>query len=123
MKLYAVALVVAGSLVATSAWAGGARTRKVQEQRVQEITTPAPSVQTIVVERIVERPVERVVTNEVVHVVEKPVIQERVVERVVEKPVERVVERVVERPVERIVYRDRIVERTAGSRQIRRPAK
>jgi len=50
-------------------------------------------------------------------------IVERPVERIVERPVERVVERIVERPVERVVERRVYVERVAGRRQQRRPAK
>lgn len=119
MKFYAVALCAAGSLLATSAWAGGARTAPVQ--RVEVIPAPAAITRTVVVEKIVERTVpgpERIVE----HVVEKPV--ERIVERRVEVPgPERIVERVVERPVEKIVYVDRVVERVAGQREQRRPAK
>lgn len=72
-------------------------------------------------EKRVEVPVERVVIQkepfEVIKYVDR-IVEKRVevpVEKKVEVPVVKVVEKMVEVPVERIVYRDRIVEKTASS--------
>jgi len=117
---------LAGALIATSASANGAKTKRIEKvenyQRTDTTITERVVEKPVYIERIVEKPVDRIVEvpgPERVQIVEKEVPgPERVVTKEVPGP-----ERIVEKPVEKIIYVDRPAQsKVAGSRQTRRPA-